>query len=184
MVGLVTTSSFQYAIENCVVMLCLSVAPAVKWYKKRCPSLRYIYLSVVLMWKVSNKLCFLHTCKRAQILWLLVDQHHKWLDHMVSTQLPDTFRCFCSNYCNSMSKRRIECCLLTFWSGSLGIMTWFEHFPMFNENNMFFRLYYKIFWTVGIRRCWTCTQLRNKYRTPTLGYQKPLYIIREFVFIL
>ena len=40
---------------------------------------------------------------------------------MVSTQLPDTFRCFCSNYRSSISTRRIECCLLTFWSGSIGL---------------------------------------------------------------
>ena len=40
---------------------------------------------------------------------------------MVSTQPPDTFRCFCSNYRSSISTRRMECCLLTFRSGRIGL---------------------------------------------------------------
>ena len=57
---------------------------------------------------------------------------------MVSTQLPDTFRCFYSNYRSSISTRRIPSCLLIFWSGRIGLWSEMNIYLCLNKTMCFF----------------------------------------------
>ena len=74
----------------------------------------------ILMRARCIKLDWRYVCKTV-MGWDVIKCTNGSMFDMVSTQLPDTFWCFCSNYCGSMSMKRIEYGLLTFWSESVGL---------------------------------------------------------------
>ena len=63
-------------------------------------------------------------------------------------KLPDT-------YCSSWSMKRIEYCVLTFYSKSVGLWPEINISLRLTKALYFFGRYYKIFWKVKISRCRT-----------------------------